>query len=414
MEVVLAENHRIPAVSHMLWFKVGSADDPEGKSGLAHYVEHMMFQGTPTVASGEYARRIAGLGGQENAFTSYDYTAFYVNIAKEHLAEVMELEADRLQHLAPREADFLRERNVIVEERRMRVDNNPQAMLAEQMNAALYLNHPYHRPVIGWKHEMENLRWEDVKSFIDAHYTPANAILVVIGDITAEELKPLAEKYYGSMDGRISSERRWKDEPPPRAARRVELHHENVTQPAFEKIYMAPSLAYGDKQQAIPLWLLAHILGGGEASRLHQALVVKQALATHVSVDYDGIQKGPGDFSISILPAAGVTFAVLEAALEKEMEKVRVAPVSAEELERAKTLLKADVIYTRDGLQGMAMVFGRLRAIGLPASMFDEWAGWIETTTARQVKDSAAALLQGMNAVTGVLLPVTKAGAHVP
>lgn len=403
MEVVVVNNPRLPIVSHMLWFKIGAADDPPGKSGLAHYVEHMMFQGTPTVPAGEYAKKIAGLGGVQNAFTSHDYTAFYVNIAKEHLPDVMTLEADRMQHLSPPPDDFKREREVIIEERRARTDNQPEAQLREQMSAALFLNHPYGIPVIGWLHEMRGLAWADIKPFHDMFYQPNNAILVVAGDVTAAEIKPLAEKYYGPIPPTILPPRVWKAEPPAIAARRVILRHANVRQPVLMRDYIAPSLNDGDGAQVMPLYVLAQMLGGGETSALYQSLVVKQKLAVRVGADYDGIARGPAEFSLHAVPADGVSVSQLEAAMDAEIKKFLAAPPAEGDITRAKTRLKSEVIYARDGVQNMASIFGMLRATNAPASLFETWPAQIDAVTAAQVQAAGRAVLTPEHSVTGWL-----------
>lgn len=407
MEVILAESHRVPAVSHMLWFKVGAADDPAGRSGLAHYVEHMMFQGTTTQGAGAYAQQVAALGGTQNAFTARDYTGYYVNIAKANLPKVMALEADRMQHLAPKREQFAKEREVIIEERRLRVDNNPQALLRERMQAALYLNHPYRIPIIGWKEEMQTLEWADVEPFWRAHYAPGNAVLTVAGDITKPELEAWANQYYGSIPNpKTTSPRRWNAEPPPLAARRVAMEHAQAGRPLWMRIYTAPSMKEGDSAQAMPLELLAQLLSGGSTGKLYQSLVVRQKLCVSVNTEYDGLALGPGSFTVAALPADGVSFERLEKAIDRELETVRTTlPFTAQEIARAKTQAKAEAVYAQDGLQGMAMLFGQLRVLGLPAELFEKWPSMIEAVTPEQMRDAAAKTLLIDRSVTGTLQP---------
>ena len=236
MPVILVPNHRVPAVNHTLWLPVGAADDPRGASGLAHYHEHLMFKGTPKNSEGTYERMVESLGGETNAFTGADYTGFYVTIATEHLEKIMALEADRFQHLAPSANDYAKEREVIIEERRSRIENQPMALIKEQINAALYQHHPYQIPIIGWMHEMQTLSAEDAKQFYDTYYHAGNMVLVVAGDIKRDELKRLAEKYYGTIPAKPDYQRNWVNEPPQRAARQVVLRHPQVKQPQYRPI----------------------------------------------------------------------------------------------------------------------------------------------------------------------------------
>ena len=406
MQVVLLENHRVPALTHMMWYRVGGADDYEGRSGLAHYNEHMMFQGTEKVKGGEFSHIISSHGGHENAFTSRDYTAYYVSIAKENLAMIMGLEADRMLHLAPSPENFAKERQVIIEERRMTIENQPEALLAEEMQAALYRNHPYHTPLIGWMHEMEALSREDVLAFHHQFYHPANAVLVVSGDITRKELQTLAEKYYGSLPAGEKYVRHWRSEPPQRGARHVEMRHENVNQPEFVRYYAAPSVNTDDKSQVIPLYVLAQILGGGTTSKLYQSLVVEQKIATSVTADYNGIEVGPGQLEIDAVPAEHVTLPQLEAAIDQALDSARKEVGPEEVLTRAKTLLKADIIYARDGNENIARILGAVVMTGLPADYFNQWPKLIDSVSAADVQKAMAAF-DGRASVTGYLLPAS-------
>lgn len=405
MQAVVIPNHRVPAVSHMMWFRIGSADEPRGVSGLAHYLEHMMFKGTNKLKVGEYSQVVSKHGGDHNAFTSYDYTGYYVNIAKENLPLVMELEADRMVNLRVDEAEFLKEREVIIEERSMRTDNQPAALLREQMMAALYLGHPYHTPVIGWRHEMENLSRERVFEMYHRYYHPNNAVLVVAGDITAAELKPLAEKYYGALKKGDDLTRDWTAEPTHVAERRVVLRDAKVLQPSFTRYYLAPSFVDGDTDRAIPLTLLSQVVGGSQTSRLYQTLVVERKLATDAGVYYNGIDRGPSVFVVSATPAEGVSLETLEAAVDEVLAEVMESGVTAAELQRAKTLSKSEVIYARDGLQSLAYIIGQLYMIGLDETFFNAWTDKIEAATAGELHDAANALLVPKRSVTGWLLP---------
>jgi zinc protease len=416
MEVVLFPDSRVPAVTHMLWYRVGAADDYPGRSGLAHYNEHMMFQGTETSGSGEFLQKTASYGGRANAFTNHDYTAYFVTIAKEQLPLIMQMEADRMLHLAPTEENFIKEREVIIEERRTSIENQPGALLAEEMQALLFRNHPYRIPNIGWMHEMQNLTRTDVLAFQKQFYHPANAVLVVAGDITRKELAALAEQHYGTLPAGTPYKRNWAAEPPQRGPRRTELQHANVREPEFSRIYVAPGIndAQQQKKLVLPGFILAQILGGGSSSRLYQSLVVKQKLATSVGVSYDGLSVGPGEMHISAHPARGVTLSQLEAALDKELAMAKNTLPSEEEIVRAKTLLKAETVYARDGNEGMARMLGMLIMQGLPPSYFLDWPEMIERVTDTEVQQSAGAMLDINQSVTGYLLPAAAVEKGAP
>jgi zinc protease len=328
-----------------------------------------------------------------------------VEIAKQYLPEVMQLEADRMMNMQPPAADFLRERKVIIEERRMRTDNDPQALLFEQMNAMLFRNHPYRRPAIGWLSEMRELSEKDVLDFHHRYYYPSNAVLLLVGDITAAEAKPMVEKYYGGLPAVPVPARHWNEEPPQIGARRIVMHNDNVRQLAWSRIYMAPSMVYGDKREAMPLYLFAQVLAGGPSSRMYQALVVKRKLASDVSVEYDGLRIGPGEFSVSAVPMPGVSMAQLEAAIDGELQNALATPVAPDELARAKTLFKADTIYARDGLVNVTYILAILRALGLPPSFFTDWPRMIDAVTQAQIEAAAHDVIKPQQSVTGILLP---------
>jgi len=279
LQVVVIENRRAPIVTHMVWYKVGAADESAGESGNAHFLEHLMFKGTNTLGPGEFSEIIAQNGGQENAFTSYDYTAYYQTVANDRLEIVMRHEADRMANLVLTDALVLPERDVILEERRSRVDNEPGSQLRETMQAGLYLNHPYRVPVIGWEHEIRSLSTETALAFYRRWYAPNNAVLVVAGDVDADEVRRLAEKYYGKVPAGEVLERVRPTEPPQYAARRVTLENARVRQPSLSISYLAPAHNSPGGEHAYALQVLDQILGGGATSRLYRSLVVEQGLA---------------------------------------------------------------------------------------------------------------------------------------
>lgn len=405
MKVIVLPNHRVPAVNHMLWFYVGAADDPVGKSGLAHYHEHLMFKGSPAFASGEYVRQLQKHGGEHNAFTGYDTTSYYVTIAKEHLPLVMQLEADRLRGLTVSEAEAEKEKDVVVEERRQRIDNSPAAQLAEQMNAAMFLNHPYQRPMIGWQHEMQGLTLSDARDFHAKYYHPGNAVLIVSGDITADELRPLAKKYYGALPAHTTPERHWLQEPPHLAERHVTLRHQYVNQPAFTRSYKAPSVHMSDKPTAISLVVLSHLLGGGKNSVLYQSLVVEQKLAAAVDVSYNFYAYGFSEFTISIVPEKGISLEKIEQALDKQLANFIKQGVDEAALARTKRMMQAEAMYAREGLTSTSNIMGWIIMAGMEPQDFNRWPEMIEAATASHIMQAAHNLLQPTASVTGYLLP---------
>ena len=408
LEVIVIPNHRIPAVGQMIWYRVGAADDPLGKSGLAHFHEHTMFLGTKLHKGGEYAAIAASHGGDENAFTGHDATAYFINVPRSELPLVMELEADRMHELTPTDDAMVREKQVIIEERRLRIENKPEALLSEQVEATLFRNHPYHQPAIGWMHEMEGLTKEDVLEFHKRWYHPNNAIIIISGDITAAEVKPLAEKYYGTLPKMELPARHWNDEPPQNTERRITMHHANVRQPEWSRIYAVASIAYGKKEDANPLFILAEILGDGKTSRLYQSLVVEQKLASDINVNYDGFTMGPSTFGISVTPENGASLEMIEKAVDKEIERALAGNFTDAELTRAKTQLNSETIYARDSLTSMSRIMGMIRICGLDKDYFTHWPEVINAVTGQQVEQAARDALQPNQSVTAQLLPQEK------
>ncbi len=405
MEVVVVPNHRAPVVVHMVWYRVGAADDPVGKSGIAHFLEHLMFKGTPSYPDGEFSRLVARHGGNENAFTSQDYTGYYQKVAKERLGLVMALEADRMTNLVLSDEVVLPERDVIIEERRSRVDNDPGALLGEQIAAAQYLAHPYGVPIIGWEHEMRALTTEDALAFYRRYYAPSNAVLVVSGDITLAELKPLAEKHYGVIPAQDIAPRLRPQEPPQRAARRVVLRDGRVSQPSMSRSYIAPSLTAGATEHAYPLQVLAEVLGGGATSRLYRALVVERMLAASAGAWYDDVSLDLTRFVVYATPSPGVEIAELEAAIDEEIARVLDDGVGADEIARIKQRLIAETTYARDSLYAAARAFGAARTSGVSVAEIEAWPDRIEAVTVEQINQAARAVLRLEGSVTGVLLP---------
>ncbi len=405
MEVVLVETHRAPVVAHMVWYRVGAMDEPPGLGGIAHFFEHLMFKGTETVPGGEFSEMVARAGGRENAFTGPDYTGYFQIIARDRLDMVMRLEADRMRNLTLTEDDVEPERQVVLEERRTRTDNRPGSQLGEHMNAALFMNHPYGRPIIGWEHEIRAISRTDLLDFYRQWYAPNNAVLVVAGDITLEELRPLAEKYYGVIPAGPEIERPDLREPPQRAARRVTLRDIRVRQPSLRRDYLAPSYLQGDATQAEALQVFSSIIGGDSTSRLYRALVVERKLAVSAGTYYGPTSRGPAQFGVYASPRPGVSLGDLEAALDEELAKILADGVTAEEVARQKKRILADSVYARDSLMRGARILGAALAIGLSTDHVESWPSRIEAVTADAVNAAARDVLDVRRSVTGLLLP---------
>ncbi len=410
MQVVSIPDHRAPVVTHMVWYKVGAADEQPGKSGLAHFLEHLMFKGTKDIAPGEFSKIIARNGGQDNAFTSQDYTGYYQRIARDRLELVMKMEADRMINLALRDKDVLPERDVILEERRMRIDNDPGARLGEQVSAAQYVAHPYGKPIIGWENEMAELTREDALAFYRKYYTPNNAVLVVAGDITAEDLKPLAEKYYGAIKVRTKiSPRKRPLEPAPDAERRVILRDRKVRQPNIRRSYITSAYSTARQGEAEALSVLSEILGQGATSRLYRELIVKRKIAASAGAYYSGASLDYGSFVIYGVPNPGVDIHEVERGIDEVIARILAKGVSKKEIEHAKRILISDNIYTRDSQSSMARLFGVALTTGQSVSDVLEWPRRIEAVTVAEVNAVARKFLVPENSVTGLLLPLKRA-----
>jgi zinc protease len=408
MEVVVIPDHRAPIVMHMVWYKVGAADEPLGKSGIAHFLEHLMFKGTKKIPPGAFSKIVARNGGRDNAFTSLDYTSYFQMVARDRLELVMRMEADRMTNLQLSDKTVLPERQVILEERSQRTDNNPGALLSEYVNAAQFLSHPYGIPVIGWRKEMEHLTTQDALAFYHAHYSPGNAVLVVAGDITAKELKPLAEKYYGVIPATPVPPRVRPTEPPQLAERRVILRNAQVRQPSWSRSYLAPSRSAGKTEYAVPLQVLADILGGGSTSRLYRKLVVDDKLAAGVGAYYSGVSLDRTAFHIYGSPAPGVKVDRIETAIDGVLADLLAKGVTEAEVKRSVNGMLASAIYARDSLRTAARVFGAALTSGLTVEQIEAWPDQVAHVTVDQVNAAARYVLNRKRSVTGVLLPDNK------
>lgn len=410
LQIVVIPNHRTPVVTHMVWYKVGAADDPRGKSGIAHFMEHLMFKGSEGLAPGEFSKIIRALGGNDNAFTGQDYTAYFQSIAAEHLEKVMTMEAGRMRGMNPPPAEVESERKVILEERNQRTDNDPRAKFAEQMDAMLFVNHPYGTPVIGWYHEMETLTWDDAKAFYDKWYGPNNAILVVSGDVTGNEVYELAKKIYGPLAAvETIPERKRTLSPPLPALTKVVQYNPAIREPVIQRDYRVPSY-HQNAGDSLALQVVEEIMGGGPTSRLYKSLVVEQKLATEADIGYQSSAWDDSTLSVYATPAPGKHPEDIEQALESELRKLVKDGVTEEELKDAKTRMQAAAIYARDSLTGPAMTFGYSLATGSSVDDVEYWPKKIEGVTAEQILDVAKRFLDPDKVydhapVTGYLLP---------
>jgi zinc protease len=405
MQVLVIEDHRAPVVSHMVWYRVGAADEPARESGVAHLLEHLMFKATGKIAAGEFSKIVARNGGRDNAFTSYDYTGYFQNVARDKLDLVMGMEADRMVNLQLTQKDLDTERQVVLEERRSRTENNPAAQMGEMMSATQFMAHPYGIPVIGWRHEVEALTLKDVRAFYRLHYAPNNAILIVAGDVTGDEVHRLAVKHFGGIPAADTPARLRPQEPPQLAARRVEFRDPRVGQPSFSRSYLAPSRVAGRTELALPLSFLADILGGGTTSRLYQELVVKQSVAAGAGAHYGGTSLDPTSFYLYATPTPGVPLEKLEAALDKVLADFLRDGVNAEELERSRTGKLAAAIYARDDMFSGPRVFGDALTAGLTVEQVESWTDEVRQVTAEDVMEAARYVLNDKRSVTGYLRP---------
>jgi zinc protease len=410
LQVVVIPDHRTPVVTQMIWYKVGSADETAGKSGLAHFLEHLMFKGTSKHPAGEFSQTVLRVGGNENAFTSTDYTGYFQRVPREQLGKMMEFEADRMTGLILKDENVLPERDVVLEEFNMRVANNPDARLTEQIMAALYLNHPYGRPVIGWHQEIEKLGREDALAFYKRFYAPNNAILVIAGDVEAGDIRPMVEKTFGPVPAQpaISAVRVRPQEPEPAAARTVTLSDPRVEQPGVRRYYLVPSAATAAAGESPALDVLAQLMGNGSNSYLYRALVIDHPLAITAGASYTGTSLDATQFAISASPKPGVEFSQIEQVIDGVIADIGQNPARAEDLERVKTQLIAEAIYAQDNQATLARWYGGALTTGLSIADIRSWPDRIRAVTAEQVRDAAKKWLDKKRSVTGYLIKDTK------
>jgi zinc protease len=405
MQVVVVEDHRAPVLQHMVWYKAGSADEPLGQSGVAHFLEHLLFKATDNLESGELSATVAANGGRDNAFTSYDYTGYFQRVAADRLELMMRMEADRMVNIRLTERDIETERDVILEERNQRIENNPRALFSEQKSAAQYLNHRYGVPVIGWRHEMESLDLDDAMSFYGTYYAPNNAILVVSGDVDPNEVRELAEQYYGVIPANPDlPERIRTQEPPQTAARRITFKDARVAQPYVSRSYLAPERDSGAQQKAAALTVLAEILGGGTTSFMAERMQFDKQMAVYTGAFYSGTSLDDTTFSVIAVPSEGVSLTEVEAALDDTLRAFIEAGVDEEQLDRIKMQLRASQIYARDNVDGIANRYGRALTSGLTIEDAQAWPDILQAVTGDDIIAAAKEVLRPETSVTGWLM----------
>ncbi|MEL6617885.1 MAG: pitrilysin family protein [Pseudomonadota bacterium] len=404
MQVVVVEDHRAPVVQHMVWYRAGSADEPVGSSGVAHFLEHLLFKATDTLQDGEFSAVVAANGGRDNAFTSYDYTAYFQRVAADRLELMMRMESDRMRNINFTDENVATERNVILEERNQRTDSNPRALFGEQMNAAQYMNHRYAVPIIGWRHEMETLDKADALGFYDTYYYPNNAILVVSGDVDPDEVRTLAETYYGVIPANPDLPPRVRSkEPPQTAERRLVYRDPRVAQEYVSRSYLAPERDPGDQRAAAALTLLAEVLGGGQTSYMTEKLQFEQQKAVFTGAFYRGVSLDDTTFDVVIVPTPGVSLEEAEAAMDETLAQFLKDGVDPEQLDRIKYQLRASQIYGRDNVDRIARRYGAALSVGLTVEDVQDWPDILQSVTGDEIMAAARDVLNRNASVTGWL-----------
>ena len=407
MQVVVIPDHRAPVVTHMVWYKVGAADESSGQSGIAHFLEHLMFKGTTAHPGEEFRRRVTAIGGDENAFTSSDYTAYFQRVAKENLAEMMSFESDRMSNLTLTDETVATERDVVLNERRDRVERNPDAILNEGLLRVLYLNHPYGRPIIGWNHEILELHRQTALDFYHRYYVPNNAVLVVAGDVMPDEVRRLAEDTYGKIPARPEAVRAERpSEPAPIGPRSVTVRDEKVREPQMQRAYVVPSAVTAAPGEAEALSLLAEVLGGGATSRFYDQLVRGEGAATYSGANYRSNGLDSSRFIVYGLPKPGIALRDLETRLDEVIAELLQNGITEEELARAKRSAIAQAIYSLDNQATLANIVGQALAVGQTLESVQDWPERVQAVTVEQVQQVAQKYLRIEASATGYLEPL--------
>ena len=389
LRVIVKEDRRAPTAVHMVWYHAGSMDEHNGTTGVAHLLEHMMFKGTPSIGAGEFSRLVAAAGGRDNAFTSKDYTAYFQQVPKQELGQMMHLEADRMRHLTLDPEEYAQEIRVVMEERRLRTDDQPQARLFEQLAATAFQAHPYRVPIIGWMNDLENMTVQDARNWYQRWYAPNNAFVVVVGDVDHDAVFKLAEKHYGAIKPRALPERKPQSEPAQDGLRRLTLKAP-AELPIVTMAYKVPVLRDVEKDtDPYALEMLAAVLDGHDAARFSRSLVREQRLAVSAGTGYSSIARGPGLFYLVGSPSEGKTRAELEAGFRAELARIASDGVTTEELARARAQLVASQTYKLDSMFAQAMEIGQLETAGVPYAADRRILEKLQAVTAEQVREVA-------------------------
>lgn len=408
LDVVVIEDHRAPVVTHMVWYRIGSADEPSGKSGIAHFLEHLMFKGTIKVPSGEFSSIVAKNGGQDNAFTSQDYTAYFQNASVDKLPLLMEIESDRMRNLILTDEAVGAELQVVLQERSQRTDNNPGSLFGEQLGAAQYLAHPYRIPVIGWRNEIENLTTQDAIDWYQRYYAPNNAILVVAGDVNPDEVFAMARKYYGPHEPIELPQRIRIKEPPQLAKRILVMSDKRVREPSWRQSFLAPTAPSGNLNEVRALEVLNEILSGGVTSRLYANLVIDEKIASSAGSYYRSGNFDASTFTLYASPSKGFSLEQVEKRIIEIVDDVIKNGVTEEELARAKRQMLAAAIYARDSVSGAANIFGSALASGDIIDNVVNWPTQIAQVSLADIQTAAKKVFVQRQSVVGKLLPEEK------
>ena len=408
LKIVVKEDHRSPVVISQIWYKAGSIDELNGTTGVAHVLEHMMFKGTKNVSSGEFSKKIAAIGGRDNAFTSRDFTGYFQQLHKSELALAMKLEADRMRNLILTKEEFAKEIKVVMEERRLRTDDQPHALVYEKMMSVAYQSHPYRRPIIGWMNDLENMTVDDAQEWYDRWYAPNNAVLVVVGDVDPKEVFSLAQKYYGEIKSR------------PIASLALRKPQTEVTQAGIKRLqvkapaqmpylvmgYHAPVLHDANADwEPYALEMLVGVLDGNESARLNKELVRDQQIASSINAEYDATGRGPGMFFLSGTPSEGRSVAELEGALRNEIKRLISAGVTEKELRRVRAQVVSGHVFQLDSMFYQAMQIGQLESVGLSYRDLDTIIKKLQAVTAKQIREVAIKYLIDDSLTVAVLDP---------
>ncbi|WP_414691709.1 M16 family metallopeptidase [Novimethylophilus sp.] len=404
LKVVVQEDHRSPVVVSQVWYRVGSIDEFNGTTGVAHVLEHMMFKGTKAVPAGRFSRIVAAAGGKENAFTSHDYTVYFQQLEKSRLGLAMKLEADRMENLRLTTDEFSKEIQVVMEERRWRTEDKPQAQVGEQFMAVAHQVHPYGRPVIGWMNDLEHMTAEDARAWYRTWYAPNNATLVVVGDVDPRQVFKLAQQYFGSLKAHKLPQRKPQTEPEQKGERRVAVKAQ-AKLPYLAMGYPAPALRSAEEWEPYALEILAGVLDGNAASRLNRDLVRRDRIAVDIGAGYDMLNRGPSMFEFDGTPSEGATVQDLELAIRGEIDNLKENGVTEDELQRVKAQVIASDVYKRDSMFYQAMQIGQLESVGLSWRLLDEYPKRLQAVTAEQVQAVARKYLDDDKLTVATLDP---------